>query len=233
MTEHVMLHPQEHKDLRIITRRGAAYGDAVQSCLTFPHEFRDVAASYPILFRATAGGVEALALFGFEPGQNLFLGAGGDGWEASYVPLALRRQPFLIGLSENGGEPKIHIDLAHPRVSRTEGEALFLKYGGTAEYMEEVDAVLSALHGGLQDTPVFFAALTELNLLVPFRVEFPDGTRLSDYLAIDEERLAALPADRLERLNQAGYLEAIYMAIASLSQLRNLAARKERHAARA
>jgi len=68
---------------------------------------------------------------------------------------------------------------------------------------------------------------------VPFRVEFPDGTRLSDYLAIDEERLAALPADRLERLNQAGYLEAIYMAVASLSQLRNLIARKERHAARA
>jgi hypothetical protein len=228
-----MLHPQDHKDVRIITQRGADFGDAVQFCLTFPHEFRSVVAHYPILFRAAgeAGAVEALALFGLEDGENLFLGADGNGWDASYVPLAIRRQPFMIGLHGESSEPLIHIDLEHPRVSSTEGEALFLKYGGTSEYMEEVNGVLSSLHAGLREMPAFFAALAELQLLAPFNVELSNGDRLLGFLAIDEDRLAALPADALARLNAAGYLEAVYMAVASLSHLRGLAARKERRRA--
>lgn len=235
MLETVMLHPQDHQDVRVITRRGAEFGDAVQFCPSFPHEFRDVVAHYPILFRAAgqAGTVEALALFGLADGENLFLGPDGQGWDAAYVPLAMRRQPFMIGLHGEAEEPMVHIDLAHARVSKTEGEALFLKYGGTSEYMEEVSGVLSSLHAGLREMPAFAAALAELRLLVPFNVELTNGDRLLDFLAIDEERLAALPADALARLNAAGHLQAVYMAVASLSQLRALVARKERRRAAA
>jgi hypothetical protein len=231
MTQPVMLHPQEHKDLRILTQRGAKFGDDVQFCLTFPLEFRAVQAHYPIVFRKIddEAGWEALALFGLAAGENLFLGADGNGWFASYVPLAMVRQPFLIAV--DGARTQIQVDLDHPRVSRTEGEALFLKYGGTTEYMEEVDMVLSSIYDGLQTQAAFFAEVTQLGLLVPFSVELDVGgrkERIEGFHAVDEEKLAALPADALERLNRAGHLEALYMAVASLSHLRALAARKER-----
>jgi hypothetical protein len=237
MTQPVMLHPQEHKDLRIVTRRSAALGDNVQFCLTFPLEFRAVQADYPIVFRHAGegedggdSGWEALALFGLEEGENLFLGPDGEGWHASYIPLAIMRQPFLLGVA--GAAPNIHIDLDHPRVSRTEGEVLFLRFGGTSEYMEKVDGTLSAIHDCLQDAPAFFDAVTALGLLVPFNAEFAlrDGTtrRLEGFHAVDEDKLAALPADALERLNRAGHLTTLYMAVASLSNLRDLVARKER-----
>jgi hypothetical protein len=232
MTQPVMLHPQEHKDLRIVTRRSADLGDDVQFCLTFPLEFSAVQAHYPIVFRATGDetGWEALALFGLQAGENLFLGPDGNGWHASYVPLAIARQPFLVGVA--GPEPTIHIDLDHPRVSRSEGEVLFLRFGGTSEYMEQVDGMLSAIHDGLAGVPAFYEALAALDLLVPFSAEFAlqNGTveRLEGFHAIDEARLATLSADALERLNRAGYLHAIYMAVASLSNLRDLVARKER-----
>jgi hypothetical protein len=240
-----MLHPQEHKDLRVIAERGAAYGDDVMLCTTFPLEFRDVQAHYPIVFRKTAQapGYEALALFGFEDGENLFLepAAGGNGaetWDASYVPLAIRRQPFLIGRGGDAANPQlnVHIDLDHPRVSATDGEPLFLRYGGTSEYLESVNEMLAQLHAGMQGLPAFVQALVELELLEPFaiEVELRDGSRhrLEGFETINEDRLLALPGAVLERLNRGGYLQAIHMALASLTQFRELIARRERrHAA--
>lgn len=241
MTQPVMLHPQEHKDLRVIPERGAAHGDDLMFCLTFPLEFRDVQAHYPIVFRKTAQapGYEALALFGFEDGENLFLGAGIDpapGWDASYVPLAVRRQPFLIG--RRGDQLGIHIDLDHPRVSRSRGEPLFLQYGGTSEYLDEAGRILSAIHEGMQGLPAFIDALADYALLEPFAadIELRDGARhrLEGFETINEDRLLVLPGAALERLNRAGHLQAIYMAMASLTHLRDLIARREaRDAARA
>lgn len=238
MTQPVLLHPIEHKDLRVIADRGAAYGDDLMFSLTFPLEFRDVQAHYPIVFRKTgqAPGYEALALFGFEPGENLFLGAGRHGWDAGYIPLSVRRQPFLIG--RRGEQLSIHIDLDHPRVSRTQGEPLFLAFGGTSAYLERAGEMLSAIHEGVQGLPAFFEALREHALLAPFAadIELADGSqhRLEGFETIDEDRLLALPGHALEALNRAGHLQAIYMAMASLTHLRELIARRERRdAARA
>ena len=64
------------------------YGDAVMSAVTFPAEFRSLQAHYPIVFRKSQDGTtfEPVALFGFEEGQNLFLGP--HGWDAvSYTHL--------------------------------------------------------------------------------------------------------------------------------------------------
>jgi hypothetical protein len=196
MSNAVLLNNLDHKDLRVITTRSAAYGDDVKSALTFPAEFRNVQACYPIVFHKSADGkFQAIALFGFEDKENLFLGP--RGWDAQYVPLTVERQPFLIGFRDR--EPMVHIDLAHPRVSRTEGEALFRQYGS---FVLDVELDDRSQH------------------------------RLTGFYTINEERLGALDAPTLERLHQAGYLQAIYMALASLSHFRDLIERRNRlHAA--
>jgi hypothetical protein len=240
MSQPVVLQASEHRALRVITQRGAAYGDDVMFSLTFPLEFRDVQAHYPIVFRKTghaaghAAGYEALTLFGFQDGENLFLDGGAHGgWDASYVPLAVRRQPFAIG--RRGDQLNILIDPEHPRVSTTHGEPLFLQYGGSSEYLEHVDGMLAAIHEGMLGMPAFVAALVEYELLEPLAVniELNDGSehRLVGFDTINEERLLALPGAALERLSRAGHLQAIYMAMASLTHLRDLIARKERRRA--
>jgi len=232
MPNHALLNNVDHKHLRVVTARGARYGDAVMSALTFPAEFRELQASYPIVFAKSADGTsfDALALFGFQEGENLFLDESGPTarWDAPGIPLSVERQPFLIG--RGGEELSIHVDLDHPRVSQDEGETLFLTYGGTTEYLERIASVLRTLHDGLEAARGFTAALLELELLESFvlDIELDDGSqnRLGGLYTINEERLLALPADRLERLNRAGYLQAIYMAVASLSQFRALIDRK-------
>jgi hypothetical protein len=228
---HVLLNNVEHAQLRVITRRGAAWGDAVMAVPTFPAEFRAVQACYPIVFQAVAGGTgfQPLALFGWREGQNLFLVPDGQGerWDASYVPLAIERQPFLIGF--DGEEPVIHLDASSPRLSFDEGEPVFLPQGGMSPYLDDMNSRLLALHEGLQATPAFIEALQRHRLLEGFAFEFEaeDGTlqRWSGFHTVHEERLAALNGLALEALHRAGHLEAIYMVLASLSRLRELADR--------
>lgn len=234
MSHPVLLNNIDHQNLRVATEHSAAYGDDVMFAITFPAEFRDVQSHYPIVFRKSADAVsfEALALFGFQDGENLFLGP--DGWDAAYVPLAIERQPFLIGV--NGDELMVHVDLDNPRISAAGGEPVFLPHGGTTEYLERINSVLAALHHGLQAAPAFMAALLEHELLESFviDIELNDGSqhRLSGFYTINEERLAGLSGAAVERLHKAGHLQAIYMVIASMGNFRALIERKNRaHAA--
>ena len=233
MANDVPLNNIDHKDLRVITMRGTAYGDGVMSALTFPAEFRNIQAHYPIVFRKSAQGqFQPVALFGFEEKQNLFLKPGG--WDAAYLPLMIERQPFLIGSAD--GQMMMHVDLDSPRISRTAGEALFLKHGGNTEFLERMNSALFTIHRSLEATPPFIAALLEHDLLESFvlDIELDDGSqnRLSGFHVIHEERLGALGGAALESLHARGHLQAIYMAIASLSNFRDLIERRKRWHAR-
>ncbi len=228
MPKSVLLNNVEHKNLRVITRHGAEFGDNQMLSPTFPSEFRDVQACYPIVFRKTTDGLgfESVALFGFQDGENLFLK--NDRWDALYVPMLVERLPFQIGI--NGDELMVHIDIDSPRVSDTEGEPVFKEHGGNTEFLERSSSMLGAIHQGLQGSPVLLAALLEHELLESFvlDVELNDGSqnRLVGFYTINEDRLASLSGDVIAKLHQAGLLQPIYLAIASLSNFRALIDRK-------
>lgn len=233
MARTVLLNNVDHQDLRVSMRRCAEYGDDVSFAVTFPAEFRDLLAHYPIVFQKLASGLgfEPVALLGLEEGRNLFLGP--EGWQAGHVPLAIERLPFYIG--REGDELLVHVDLDHPRVGAPDGEAVFLPHGGSSELLQRATSVLLAIHQGLESTPAFVAALLEHELLEPFTLETegPDGAplRLTRFYTVHEERLRALPGAALEALSRAGHLQAAYMALASLSQLRPLIERHHRRQA--
>ena len=168
MTQHVQLNNVEHSSIKIRTERTTELGDGIMLAPVFPHEFRNVQANYPIVFikDAATAGFRPVCLFGFEEGQNLFLDE--NGWEASYIPLAIRMKPFLIGVtSDETGEKRmeVHIDLDHPRVSSHGGEPLFLDHGGYAPLLQEVTSVLEEVHTGEQSVGIFAAQLDELGLI--------------------------------------------------------------------
>ena len=229
MANTVLLNNVDHKDLRVITRRGAEYGDNVMFAVTFPAEFRSLQAHFPIVFRKSpdATTFQPIALFGLQEGQNLFLRR--QGWDATYLPLAIERLPFFIGIADE--EMVVHVDLDSPRISTTQGDAVFLTHGGSSEYLERMNSVLLAIHLGLESTPAFIAALLEHDLLESFvfDIELADGSqnRLAGFYTINEERLNALGGSALEGLCKAGHLQAVYMAIASLSQFRALIERQD------
>ena len=236
MANPVLLNNVEHKDLRVITRHGSDMDENHPFVPTFPTEFRLLQAHYPIIFRkeSNAHPFEPIALLGFEADENLFLEE--KGWDATVVPLLLERLPFMIG--RDGDELMIHIDLDSPRVSKLEGEPLFLPHGGMSPYLETVNSMLITVHEGMQANEAFVAALVAHELIEGFSLDvtLDDGSqnRLAGFYTINEERLAELDAKALDSLHKAGWLAPIYFQIASLSNFRALIDRKNaRRAARA
>ncbi|MDJ0751745.1 MAG: SapC family protein [Woeseiaceae bacterium] len=234
MTQYEILDKEQHRQVRIRTGYGAAFGDAAMYAMTYPMEFRDIQSCYPILFTKdpNTGGFFAAAIMGFEPDQNLFLRD--DGWDASYVPAIVRRQPFLIATRGEGSDadPVVSLDLDHPRVSRDEGEALFDSEGGRTEFLNQKIALLEKLHRGLQHSKGFVDTLLEHELLeqITLDIAFNDGSKktVDGFYSIAEARLYGLKGDVLESLNQAGYLQPVFMAVASLSRIRDVIERRNR-----
>ncbi len=232
MARHAMLNNVEHGDLRVIAQPSARFGDNVGSVVAFPTEFGDIQREYPIFFRKdpNTGEYLSVALLGFAKDENLFLDE--NGWHARYIPAIVARGPFLIGFQERivGGnisrEPVIHIDLDDPRVSRTEGEPLFLPNGGNSRYLERIAMILDCIHRGMQVSKAMFAAFEAEGLIEPVRVEIlmspEEKHNLHGYYTINEDRLAALDGEALARLNRAGFLQAAFLVIASLHNVKTL-----------
>lgn len=232
MSSHQILNKADHADLRVHTEAGAEFGDTVMACITVPAEFRQVQGHFPIVFRRDieTANFSALALFGFENGENLFLEGGI--WDARYRPLALAIQPFLVGRpAAEGKDAQVHIDMSHPRVSvNGEGTRVFDEEGKPTPYLEAIASRLGDLDFGYRECAGFFAALERYALIEPFTVEVPldDGSKnsLVGFHTIAEERLASLDGEALGDLHAAGHLQPIFMVVASLSQFSALVARK-------
>lgn len=232
MSNHQILNPADHTELRVHTEAGAEYGDAIMASLAIPEEFRAVQAHYPIVFRRdiSSGAFSALAMFGFDNGENLFLE--GNRWDARYRPLAHAIQPFLIGQAASGDVPaQVHIDMDHTRISTSgEGVRVFDDNGRPTPYLEAMATRMAELDSGYRRLPEFCTTLERFDLLEPFTLEVPldDGSRhsLVGYHIIAEGRLAALEGPVLFELQEKGYLLPIFMAVASLSRFSDLVARK-------
>jgi hypothetical protein len=234
----VLLNNVDHADLRVIAGHGAAFGDAINQTLILPTEFEAAQREYPILIRKDAAGAyQAVVLLGLDRDENLFLDE--TGWNARYVPAVQRRGPFSIALQRDalGAEPRpmIHVDLDHPRISREEGEPLFLPAGGNAPYLQGVSIALGQIHDGLEIAGPMFAFFDELGLIEPIDVEIKldDGTSygLPDVFTLAPDRLAAVTGEPLEKLHQSGLLRAAHWIIASMGNIEDLIARKARRRA--
>ena len=234
MSHHQILNPADHAGLRIRTEARAELGDGVAAALAVPAEFRRLACEYPILFRydGASASWSALALLGFEPGENLFLD--GDGWDAACKPLSLAVQPFLIGRPERGDGPaQVHIDMAHPRVAQDgAGVPVFDAAGQPGPLLAEAIEMLGMLDESYRASAAFYAACARYELFEPFSMDvaLDSGAahRLVGYSIVDEDKLAALEPGILAELHAAGHLAPLHFAMASLGNLGKLVRRKNR-----
>lgn len=229
----VLLNNVDHHDLRVMERSGTDADDQVNQVLVFPTEFENVQREYPIVIRKDAeGALRPVALLGLARGENLFIDRQGQ-WQSHYVPALLQRGPFSIAAPDSPeGEPMIRLDLDHPRVSRSEGTPIFLPHGGNSRYLQRMTGVLQSIYVGHHLLDPMIAAFEKAGLLrqvnLEMRVAETEVYAISDVHVIDRERLAALSGDELGELHSAGFLQAAFMAAASVGNLDRLVELKTR-----
>lgn len=238
MANHVLLNNLDHQDLKIITDKSEKYGNNTMYSVVYPFEFKQLQADYPIFFHKdnASNSYTALALLGFQEKENLFLK--NEQWHASYIPLMIEREPFLIGKQsqiENGETVEntvIHLDLDNPRVSKDQGTDIFLPQGGNSDYINRISATLKAIHESKASTKLFMDNMVELDLFESFNLDIQltngSNNRLSGFYTLNEDKLMNLTGSELEKLNKSGLLKLIYMVIASHENINALIKLKDK-----
>lgn len=238
MPRYEMLNNIAHRDLRVATGFGPEFGDAVGMVPAYPSEFAELQREYPIFLRkdTATGQWQSVVLLGFEQHENLFLQDGR--WNASYLPGAAAKGPFLIGFQEHQvdgaftQEAVLHVDLDHPRVKAMQGEPVFLPQGGNTPYLDHIAGVLRGIHDGHAFGAEMYAMFDAKGLIQPLALDVQIDPQhrigVNGLHAIDRDRLALLDGPALAELNRAGYLEGAYLMLASLHNMRRLIAEKQR-----
>jgi hypothetical protein len=216
-----LLDPRQHGRLRL----RANAGNAPHFVQILASEFAAAAACCPILLtkEPNSGAFYAGAVFGFKPGENLL---GSIDERGGFEPLMLKREGFFIS-----GE-SIAIDRAHARFSESDGEPLFDGAQQPAEPLRQVQKLLGEIHGGLEQTKVFIAALAELKLIeaIDVSLTFDDGERvmLQGLYTVSLDRLREVDDAAALRLFRAGHLQLAYTMATSLKQFSRLARLRNR-----
>ncbi|TYK67219.1 SapC family protein [Colwellia echini] len=232
MTTLEVLDKNIHKNTRIITGRGAEFGENIHLVPVIAQELHKLVLEYPIcLIKDNNTGQFGLnALLGFEVGENLFLQ--GNEWQANYLPLHILRQPFMVGVNAKQGEQPtpdntvITINTANARVQEDTGEMIFDEKGNITPYMQQMNNLLSTLVNGIINTESFINTLSEHNLIEPIQLTVnligSKEKRFDGIYTINEETLKQLSSEALKELNSKGYLQACYLLLASIGHVQKL-----------
>ena len=237
MPNFVLLNNVAHKNLRVIRDNTVQFGDNERSVVTFPQEFRAIQNEYPIFFQKNTetGKFIPIALMGLRQNENLFLSE--KGWDAQYVPASVKRRPFLIGMQPpkpgEGNQPSrmVYVDMDSPRVNEAVGEPVFLPHGGYSPYLESIVDLLEYIQYGTELNDQFIDALLAYELLevVTLEITLKNGERnnLAGLYTINEDKLSGLAGAAVADLHSKGFMECIYMVLASHSNVIKLIARVE------
>jgi hypothetical protein len=226
MSNIVLLDSQSHRKLRVHAQAAAHYGDNQRFVAVVVGEFHALAMHYPILFSkdADTGQFYCGAMLGFDAGENLFL----EEHRAlkAYRPLNLQRGPFLTAGSD------LAIDLDHPRVAASGDQQLFTEGGEPSSYLQGIMGLMRDLRPGLERTRIFIDTLLGLKLIEPMTItaRFDDGTNreFTGLYTVNRIQLQDLADAAVIDLFRRGYLQLIYLMLASLDQVSALAQRKNR-----
>src|SRR3954470_13899571 len=222
MTNVALLNNHDHRAVRVQAGASARYGDNQRFVAVILGEFPHLVAHYPILLTKdqNTGAFFAGAMLGFDEGENLFLDERGM---ETYRSLNLQRGPFFTAGNE------VAIDLDSPRLE-TGGKPLFTEQGEPTQYLQSIMALFRDLKPGLEMTKTFVEALVGLKLVETIDIDlaFDDGSKrkLTGLYTVNQQSLGALSDATVIALFRKGYLQLIYLMIASLKQVPVLARRK-------
>jgi hypothetical protein len=222
----VLLDSQSHRKLRVHAQAAAHYGDNQRFVAVAVNEFHALAMHYPVLFSkdADTGQFYCGAMLGFDTGENLFLDEHRN--LRLYRPLNLQRGPFLTSGSD------LAIDLDHPRVAPSGDQELFTEAGEPSSYLQSIMGLMRDLRPGLERTRIFIDTLLRLKLIEPMTIaaRFDDGTNheFIGLYTVNRNQLKELADAAVLDLFHRGYLQLIYLMLASLDHVSSLAQRKNR-----
>ena len=184
-------------------------------------EFAPAALSYPIIF--IGDNKQPVVAMGLRPNDNLFID-NGDFRSDSYIPAYVRRYPFVFANDDTQNRMILCIDRAASFVGENAEIPLFDGDQPSA-YVQNAMAFCTNFEEERLRTESFVKLLTDLDMFETREANFTprnaDGSagpvqKLAEYHAVSEDKLKALPVEKLAELRDNGALGQIYAHLVSL-----------------
>jgi hypothetical protein len=209
-----------HRDWSLEPRSSYDFAARSNSVPLVTGEFNSAQAEYAIVFLETGDVIQPEVLVGLKSDENLFVDANGK-WDAHYIPAFVRRYPFVFSKHEDGNRLTLCLDEEYAGWNQDgRGQRLFDTEGERTEYLEEVLGFVEGYQRQFEQTQSLGQKLKELDLLQPMAARFklPSGENaaLGGFMAVDRDRLKALPGETLEELVKTEALGLIYAHLSSL-----------------
>ncbi|GAA0642497.1 SapC family protein [Brevundimonas lenta] len=185
-------------------------------------EFAPAALSYPVIF--VGENKQPVAVMGLRAGENLFVNEDGDFRAEAYIPAYVRRYPFVFANDDTQKRLILCVDRAASFIKEGGSTPLFTD-GQPSAYTQQAMEFCNNFEQERQRTEAFVKLLTDLDLFdvkeAVFTPRNPDGSaatpqKLAEYFAVSEDKLKALPAEKLAELRDNGALGQIYAHLVSL-----------------
>jgi hypothetical protein len=185
-------------------------------------EFAPAALSYPVIF--VGDNRQPVAVMGLRSGENLFVSDSGEYRPEAYIPAYVRRYPFVFANDEVQKRMILCLDRGAPFIKEGGATPLFID-GKPSPYVDQAMEFCNSFEQERQRTDAFVKLLNDLDLLdtreAIFTPRNPDGTaatpqKIAEYYAVSEDKLKALPAEKLAELRDNGALGQIYAHLVSL-----------------
>ena len=199
----------------------ALNGTAVPLAVT---EFAPAALSYPIIF---AGEDRVpLAVMGLNTGENLFVKADGGFEIGAYIPAYIRRYPFVLANDDAQDRLIVCIDRGSSLLAENGDTPLFDDKGEPTEYTQNCIKFCDDFEVERRRTDSFVQLLKDNDLFELKKAVFTpldangqagEPQTVAEYFGVSEEKLNALPADKIKELQTSGALAQIYAHLVSLT----------------
>jgi hypothetical protein len=217
------LSPEQHGKLGVKRMDGpfkfAKVGHAVPLTVG---EFPLASVTGPIIFV----GDEKLpiAVMGLNAGENMFVQDNGTFEPGVYIPAYVRRYPFVFANDEAGQQMVLCVDRSAEFIVEG-GDMPFFEGNQPSEYTKNCIEFCNNFEMERQRTMGFVQILKDLDLFETKVANFtpmnPDGTqgepqKIAEYFGVSEDKLNALPAEKLVEIRDNGALGQIYAHLLSL-----------------
>lgn len=186
-------------------------------------EFAPSALSYPVIFVGDQR--QPVAVMGLRPDQNLFVGDDGLFKAEAYIPAYVRRYPFVFANDDTQQRLILCIDRDAPFVKEGGAQPLFMD-GQPSAFTQQAMEFCNSFEQERLRTESFVGLLKELDLLEIREATFTprdasgqpagEAQKIAEYYAVSEDKLRALPAEKLAELRDNGALGQIYAHLTSL-----------------
>lgn len=218
------LNREQHANLALVHNDKpysfASTGTAVPLTVT---EFAPAALSFPVIF---AGEDRVpLAVMGLNNGENLFVNADGSIDPGTYIPAYIRRYPFVLANDESQDRLIVCIDKGSSLLSEKGETKLFDDKGEPTEYTQNCIKFCDDFEAERRRTDSFVQLLKDNDLFELKTAIFTPtdengqpgpAQTVAEYYGVSEEKLNALPAEKLKELQTNGALAQIFAHLVSL-----------------